>query len=121
MLKGVVDARPVVPTPLASVPSQSPEPPVIETQKSESAVPMVPKMLREFEMERRDVVAFGNVEVAVVDVAVKTLAFTIDNHAVCNGWNTPPDKSHPTTVAEANEGVMSKSIASVFKNPFIFM
>ena len=33
------------PEPVASVPSQSPAPPVIATQKSESAVPTVPKIL----------------------------------------------------------------------------
>ena len=56
------------PETVASVPSQSPAPPVIERQKSDQAVPAVPKTVKEVPTER--LVELAVVEKKLVEVAL---------------------------------------------------
>ena len=67
-----------LPDPVASVPSQRPEPPVMETQKSDHAVPAVPKAVKEVPTAKlvvEAVVAKKLVVVAEVPVAFAKVKF----------------------------------------------
>ena len=73
-----VAKAPAPPAPVASPPSQSPAPPVIETQKSDQAVPVVPKTVKEVPTARlvvEAVVAKKLVVVALVPVALTKVKF----------------------------------------------
>ena len=59
---GVEVARPPDPPPVLSAPSQSPAPPVIDSQKSDQALPAIPPKLRLEEMWKLVVVALVEVE-----------------------------------------------------------